>query len=165
MKLEALSDLYFDDYMNLVNDPEVHDFTQPGEDLKLFSEIEIRKWLQEISLKKDRHDFAILTDENDFVGEVVLNHIKNNECNFRIAILPKYFNQSYGTFACREVCKFAFTKTNIERIHLDVFAINPRAIKLYSNIGFQEISRAKDDKAFVEIHMLLQKENFKFGLK
>lgn len=160
MKLVPLSLLYFDDYRSLVNNSEVHDFTQPGEEFKEFSDKEIQKWLREIATKRDRHDFAILTDKNEFVGEVVLNHIKNQECNFRIAILPKYFDQSYGSFACREACRYAFEKTKIEKIHLDVYEINPRAKRVYEKIGFKETSRNKDETSFVEIHMCLNKEDF-----
>ncbi|MEC9283074.1 MAG: GNAT family N-acetyltransferase [Bdellovibrionota bacterium] len=165
MKLKALSILYFAEYMNLVNDSEIHEFTQPGENFKEFTESEIRTWLQEISLKEDRFDFAILSESNEFVGEVVLNQIKGNECNFRIAILPKFFNQSYGSFACREICKFAFEKTNIEKIHLDVFEINPRAQRLYEKTGFQETSRIKNENSFIEIHMELAKEDFQKKFK
>lgn len=46
-------------------------------------------------------------------------------------------NQGYGTEAMTLLLDFAFRELNLHRIQLSVFANNPRAIRVYENLGFQ----------------------------
>jgi len=46
------------------------------------------------------------------------------------------WGQGYGTDAVRLILRYAFTELNLGRLSLDVYAYNPRAIRVYEKIGF-----------------------------
>lgn len=47
-----------------------------------------------------------------------------------------FWNRGYGTEAMRLLVKFGFESLNLNRIWLDVFESNPRAIRVYEKVGF-----------------------------
>lgn len=151
---------FFEDYLRMLNSKEVERFTSPS-DSKKFTQTEIKDWLSGKTRKGKRYDFAILNENKDFVGEVVFNHFNEDRCNFRIALLPEFFEKSYGTAATRKACDFIFKETKIKEIHLDVFAINPRARHVYSKVGFVESDFSTDENGDDTHHMILTKERFK----
>lgn len=54
-----------------------------------------------------------------------------------MGLLPQYRRQGWGTKLVSEALQIA-SKTELERIELEVFASNAGAIKLYQNFGFCE---------------------------
>ncbi len=52
------------------------------------------------------------------------------------------WGKGYGTDAMRILLRYAFTELNLNRVTLDVFEINTRAMKSYMKAGFQEEGRA-----------------------
>jgi len=48
----------------------------------------------------------------------------------------QYWNQGYGTEAMRLLLRHGFETLNLNRIGLDVYADNPRAIRSYEKAGF-----------------------------
>jgi RimJ/RimL family protein N-acetyltransferase len=94
----------------------------------------------------DRADFAILDEEGDYVGEVVLNELDedNLAMNYRIALAgPTVRGKGYGTEAGRAVVEWGFDGVGLHRIGLDVFSINPGAQRSYEKIGFRVEGRAR----------------------
>lgn len=155
--LTQLSKKYIDSYMELVNSEEVGKTTEPLEKHKMFQKEEMLNWLNSLPQKKNRRDFAILSkDNNDFIGELVLNSITDEACNIRIALLPKYFNQGLGTQAMKLGIDFAFNQLQLSQIKLSVYNINPRGIKVYEKCGFEEVSR-KQVEHIQEIEMELNR--------
>ncbi len=158
--LKDLDSSYIDDYFELVNDLEVHKTTEPNDPFVPFEKDKLLDWLNGLKEKKNRKDFAIvLTKTNEFVGEVVLNHIENKSANIRIAILPRFFNKGYGTEAMKQTIDYAFKTMKLEQITLGVFSINPRGVRVYEKSGFVETSREKLDDQIFEINMVLRNEN------
>ncbi len=73
------------------------------------------------------------------IGEVVLNDIDadNKSANFRIAIYhPNNFGKGFGTEATKEVLNYTFNNIDINRIELEVYQFNKRAINSYLKSGF-----------------------------
>jgi RimJ/RimL family protein N-acetyltransferase len=50
---------------------------------------------------------------------------------------PDYWGKGYGTDAMRLVLRFAFHELNLERVSLEAFAHNTRAIRSYEKSGFR----------------------------
>jgi RimJ/RimL family protein N-acetyltransferase len=48
-----------------------------------------------------------------------------------------YWDQGLGTDATRTLCRFGFRHMNLQRIELNVFATNPRALRVYEKVGFR----------------------------
>jgi RimJ/RimL family protein N-acetyltransferase len=62
---------------------------------------------------------------------------RNRMAEFGIIIGDKaYWNKGYGTEAVRLLVKHGFTTLNLNRIFLEVFETNPRAIRAYEKAGF-----------------------------
>ena len=54
-----------------------------------------------------------------------------------IWLAKPYWNQGLGTDAVRTLCRFAFDHMNLQRVALNVFATNPRGLRVYENVGFK----------------------------
>jgi RimJ/RimL family protein N-acetyltransferase len=58
-------------------------------------------------------------------------------CEFGIFIGDKdYWNKNYGTFATKAIARFVFKKLKFDKIRLQVYEYNHRAIKVYKTCGF-----------------------------
>ncbi len=85
-----------------------------------------------------RYDFLIF-DDTKIIGEVVLNEIDLEimSANFRICIFrSEYLGKGFGRFATEYVLDFAFNHLKLQRVALEVFSFNKRAIKMYEQAGF-----------------------------
>jgi len=54
-----------------------------------------------------------------------------------IWLAKPYWNQGLGSDAVRTLCRFAFDHMNLQRVALDVFATNPRGLRVYEKVGFR----------------------------
>jgi RimJ/RimL family protein N-acetyltransferase len=52
------------------------------------------------------------------------------------------WGKGYGTDAMRIILRYAFTELNLNRVSLNVFEVNPRAVASYIKAGFREEGRA-----------------------
>jgi ribosomal-protein-alanine N-acetyltransferase len=108
---------------------------------KRFTIEEIEGFLASIQNDAERYDFAMLRKESgEMIGEAVLTEIDeaNLSAGFRIAIYdPMHFSQGFGSEAIREVLRFAFEDIGLNRVGLEVFDFNERAIKGYFRSGFR----------------------------
>lgn len=103
-----------------------------------FSLEDVREHLQRCEKAGDRFDFAIVF-KGQCVGEVVLNYIDpSNLCaSFRIAVwYMENRNKGFGSEASELILRFAFNELGLNRIELEVYAFNPRAIHVYKRLGF-----------------------------
>lgn len=83
------------------------------------------------------------------VGSWAFNHIdwRVHAAEFGIIIGDKsYWNQGYGTDAVRLLVKHGFNTLNLNRIFLEVFETNPRAIRVYEKAGFKLEVRQRQDE-------------------
>ncbi len=74
------------------------------------------------------------------IGEAVLNCIDdiNLSASFRIAIwIPDARNKGFGSEATRLLVRHGFEAVGLNRIELEVYAFNPRAMRVYEKIGFR----------------------------
>lgn len=76
-----------------------------------------------------------------------------------------YWNKGYGTDAMRILIRFIFEQMNINKIKLNVYEFNPRAVRCYEKCGFkkegtlrQEIFR--DGKYYDQYIMSILREEY-----
>ncbi|MYL35180.1 GNAT family N-acetyltransferase [Pontibacillus yanchengensis] len=91
--------------------------------------------------RQDTYAFFICLQETDeMIGEVSLLGMESamNRCaEFQISIhKSQYFSGGFGTEASELAIEFAFGKLNLNRIQLEVFSTNTRAIAVYEKLGF-----------------------------
>jgi RimJ/RimL family protein N-acetyltransferase len=96
----------------------------------------------------DRFDYVICTEAGPTpLGEVVLNEIDwpNKSGSFRGAIYTQQdFGRGLGTESIQLLVDFAFDELKLNRVELEVFEYNERAIHVYEKIGFQHEGRKRE---------------------
>ncbi len=68
----------------------------------------------------------------------------NHNAEFGIVIWNKqYWDQGLGAEATQLLLKYAFEQLNLNRVGLQVFAFNDRAIAMYNKVGFQQVGKLR----------------------
>lgn len=97
------------------------------------------KFLGEISSEKDNYMFGIeLNDEKQFIGTIAVYLVNwnNSTCHVGVSIGPDYQGKGYGTDAMKVLLNFIFNYMNVNKVKLQVFGYNKRAICSYEKCGF-----------------------------
>ena len=92
------------------------------------------------------HFVICLLPDGRTIGNAVLRDIdlENGKAEFGITIGQKdEWDKGYGTEALNAICDFGFGVLRLERIYLDVYAENARAIRSYEKAGFREEGRLR----------------------
>jgi RimJ/RimL family protein N-acetyltransferase len=74
------------------------------------------------------------------IGNVSLRNLDAENGSAELAILmtdPRYIGRGYGTDAVHCIVDYGFGELRLERIYLQVFDYNPRAVRSYQKAGFQ----------------------------
>ncbi|WP_128894982.1 GNAT family N-acetyltransferase [Longirhabdus pacifica] len=154
--------------LKMINDPEVMK-NLVGKTPFLFTLEDEEKWYKENSSSNDTYNFAIETlEDGKYIGGCGINGLdwKNSKATVGIFIGDKnYWSRGYGTDALKVLIRFIFEQMNINKVKLNVFSFNKRAIKSYEKCGFktegvmrQEMFR--DGKYYDDIHMGLLREEW-----
>lgn len=136
----------WDAYYTFLHDAEMNRLTGSQTD---FTREAIEAWIHKISvINDDRVDFMIILKETDeLLGEVVLNEIDlvNRSANIRIGMQgSQHRGKGYGSEAMLHMLRYGFDTLKLHRIHLGVYAFNPRAIHVYEKLGFQREGIERD---------------------
>lgn len=98
----------------------------------------VRKFIKESGKKTDTYNFAIVDDDDTYLGTVSLKNVdpvsKNGE--YAIALRSDAQGRGAGKFATRQILFFAFEQLKLERVYLNVLSDNDRAINFYQKCGF-----------------------------
>ena len=154
--------------INYLNDPDVLRYLETGIPYPVTLNEEL-KWFEAISAFKDSYRYAIEAIEGShYIGDCGINSIdwKNSVASTVIFIGNKeYWSKGYGTEAMQILLAFVFNQININKVRLNVYSFNERAIKSYEKCGFkkegilrQEIFR--DGKYHDTIVMGILREEF-----
>ncbi|WP_270181061.1 GNAT family N-acetyltransferase [Alkalihalobacillus sp. CinArs1] len=115
----------------------------------VFSRQGVQSWYDRIVMDQSRIDLVTCLQETDqIIGDVAMMDIDhhNKKAVVRISIFDKkYWGQGYGTEAMSLLLIYGFEILNLNRIGLDVFSYNERAIKSYKKLGFQEEGRIREE--------------------
>ncbi|MGF7057631.1 GNAT family N-acetyltransferase [Brassicibacter mesophilus] len=153
-----------------MNDPEVilNLWTSIPYPMTLESEM---AWFETQKERKDTYNFSIeALDSGLYIGGCGINDLdwKNSVATVGIYIGHKdYRGKGYGTEAMKLLLKFIFSQINVNKVQLNVFGFNERAIKSYKKNGFIEEGRLRqaifrNGKYHDEIIMgILREEYFK----
>ncbi len=127
-------------------DYEVQRFIDPGV-LVPHSEEAETAWYERAIKDTDNYHFSIRTlAEDRLIGNCGLFGIeqKNRVATLGILIGEKdHWGKGYGSDAIRVILRFGFQELNLNRIQLDVYDFNPRAIRAYEKVGFVHEGRRR----------------------
>lgn len=85
------------------------------------------------------YTICLLGDERS-IGAVFLRDLDKVNGSGKVGIFigdRRYLGKGYGTDALNTLCDFGFGELRLERIELEVFDYNQRAIRSYQKAGFQ----------------------------
>lgn len=68
----------------------------------------------------------------------------SHNCELGITVRKKYWKQGAASTLLTELIRFAKENEALRAIHLDVYANNENAIRLYEKFGFQAVGRIKN---------------------
>lgn len=101
---------------------------------------EMLRWLREINKRNNDIIFVVELNTGQLVGQLSLYNI---DASRREAELGRVIGNSeicckgIMTDSCRALVDWAFGRLGLEKLFLEVFAENDRAVCLYKRIGFQ----------------------------
>lgn len=147
-------------YLGWLNDPEVTRGIETG----IFpNTIEsLQEYLQNVSRSKSDLMFAIIEKVTGaHVGNVKLANINWVNRNAQLGIIigdRNAWGKKYGTEACKLVIDYAFSKINLHKVWLVVYANNPAARAMYEKVGFHEEGHQKEhvfsEGKFVDAYLM-----------
>ncbi|KIO05978.1 hypothetical protein M404DRAFT_139267 [Pisolithus tinctorius Marx 270] len=101
------------------------------------------KFRERLRLSMERAVFAAiirLKSTGEFMGQAMVTVTDTKhflEGSFAICLLPKFWNNGYGTEATHYMVDYSFRWFDLQRISLTVLSSNLRAIAVYQKIGFR----------------------------
>jgi len=120
------------------NDPEIWALTGNKPNKIITPEIEL-EWIKNILSRVNEKRFAICIKEtNEYIGNVQLTDITNENAQFHIFIGEKAFHgKGIGTKATRLILEYAFAVLKLKQVYLKVKQENVAAIKSYKKCEFK----------------------------
>lgn len=87
--------------------------------------------------KENRH-YAIVDDEDQYMGTISLKKIdaKNKNAEYAISLRTCAQGKGYASFATKKLLEIAFVELDLFKVYLNVLSYNKRAIAFYEKIGF-----------------------------
>ncbi len=93
-------------------------------------------------------EFSIRTTADDrLIGDVGLDGVCWNHGESFVGIgigEREFWGKGYGTEAMQLILRYAFSELNLQRVSLNVFSYNSRAIRSYEKAGFMHEGRARN---------------------
>lgn len=109
-----------------------------------------REWLQNLHKHVETDVvFGIKTTEKKFIGTIGLHRINHIHQNAVLGIIigeKEEWNKGYGGDAIMTLLEYGFSRLNLHKVKLSVFAFNKRGITCYKHCGFKEEGRLKDER-------------------
>jgi diamine N-acetyltransferase len=95
-------------------------------------------FIQAAAEDESNRNWAICTDEDEYLGTVSLKHIdlKNGNGEYAIAMRRCALGTGASHYGTQEVLRIAFEEMGLNRVYLNVLEDNVRANKFYEKVGF-----------------------------
>lgn len=99
-----------------------------------------QKFILESSNSDENVHFAIVSDEDEYMGTVSLKCIDREAktAEFAITVRKKAMGQGYSWYAMKKILSFGFEQIGVSEIYWCVSANNTRAVKFYRKHMFME---------------------------
>lgn len=152
LRLRALRAADSQTYFKWINDKELVLFNSA---YKPISEESHNNWFSNVTSRTDIKIFSIVLHDNEnketLIGSCSLRNIDlaahTSELQIRIGE-KKFLSKGFGSVAVKKLLDYGFKDLKMNRIYLDVFSSNKRAIRAYEKCGFM-YEETKKQRAFV----------------
>jgi RimJ/RimL family protein N-acetyltransferase len=169
-RLRALEHNDLSHFVRWINDPEVRRFLIMRYPLSMTEE---EKWWEGFLQRQNDHIFAIEAEDGTHIGNIGLHDIQRENRRAVLGIIigdKRYWGRGYGTDAIRAMLGWGFRYLNLNRVTLQVYSYNERAIHCYQKCGFRHEgtmrqARYVDGQYFDEWVMGILRDEFLAGQK
>ena len=83
--------------------------------------------------------FAVVDDNDEYMGTVSLKHITDNDAEFAITVRKAAMGRGFSTFAMKEIIEYGFNTLNLNLIYWCVNPDNKRAVRFYDKNGYKRV--------------------------
>lgn len=145
-----------------MSDPEVMRLLVIGRTLN--SKEKIEDFIRNSWIDKENFHFAIVSEDNHYIGTVSLKNINyiDRNAEYAIAIRKEFWGKEHSKIATIEILKFGFLKLNLHKIYLNVMSKNIRANKFYCKFGFELEGILKEhlflDGEYIDLNRYLSRD-------
>jgi RimJ/RimL family protein N-acetyltransferase len=147
-----LDESLVDDYLIMVNDPEVQNKISPN--IKYYTKEQELEWIRS-KLANNAMVFSLIEKTTGkFIGNIEIMAINNNIGELGISLTPTEQNKHYGTEAIKALLDYAYNQLKLTGMELNVYLTNPKAIHCYEKIGFVKTGPGKNT---LDIHMIIKR--------
>ena len=87
---------------------------------------------------RENANFAIASDEDEYMGTVSLKHIEEASAEFAITVRAAAMSRGYAWFGMESILEKAFSEFDLECVYWCVSRENTRAVRFYDKHNFQE---------------------------
>ena len=122
-----------------INEPDVRRFLTPGIPFPILLEEEY-KWFESQTAFGDTYNFAIETLRTaEYIGGCGVNSVdwKNSYAVVGIFLRKSHWSKGYGTDAMSILLRFIFEEMNLNKVALETYSFNERAVASYRKAGFK----------------------------
>ena len=140
MKLRLLEEKDVEGMLEWMHDPKVNCFFRfNAEDMTREKAIDFVKHAKETTENKETFHFAIVDDDDQYMGTVSLKDIdwEAKAAEYAISLRSTSQGNGYGSQATRAVLEYAFKNLKLNRVFLNVLSDNETAIRMYEKCGFR----------------------------
>lgn len=109
-------------------------------DFMKFSLDDCKKFIEESDNSISRFDYAIVFDNNEYLGTVSLKNICNKSAEFAIAVRKKAIGRNISSVAMKKIIDIGFSTMGLKIIYWYVDKKNIRAIKFYDKNGYKKMN-------------------------
>lgn len=145
-----LSEKLVQDYLDMVNDIEVQKYISHS--IKTYTLDQELDWIKN-KLNDNSIIFSMIEKKtNKYIGNIEIMNIADNVGELGISITPKQQNKHFGQEAIKTIINYAFCDLKLDKLELNVYNFNLRAIHCYKKLGFKVAGKGKMES---DIHMEL----------
>ena len=94
---------------------------------------------------KENLHYAIVNDEDEYMGTVSLKHIRDHKAEFGITVRECAMGKGFAQYGMRKILEKGFSELGLDEIYWCVAPENSRALRFYDKNGFQRCEMPVDD--------------------
>ena len=104
--------------------------------------------------------FAIVDDNDKYMGTVSLKHITDDSAEFAIIVRKAAMGRGFSTFAMKEIIEYGFNTLKLNSIYWYVNPENKRAVRFYDKNGYKRVMMNSTEQIFAGGYSPEQIQNY-----
>lgn len=107
-------------------------------DTKAMNLDKVKSFIEKSKIESENIHLAIVESDDEYLGTISLKNIdyKNNNAEYAISLRKRAIGKNVAFLATKLILEYAFDELKLEKVYLNVYSKNMRAIKFYEKFGF-----------------------------